>query len=260
MITKRNRRSIVAALLAGAALSGCASSTSRPRIVSHAMIDPQIEAFANANAHSLYRVFMEAEKDAYANQGDAEAQRRFMGEGFVLVKDRCRAYLTSKSNNQRGLNVWRDTFAPLTALITGVVGLVDKGDKIDNKFLLGLGLGTTAASSAIGIYEERFLFGAENVDNVRLLLDNALDVDAQEKLELPDAKLRYSKSLEHILSSQLICSPPYILDLAKKAIANGKIVPRSGKDMGGKAGGGDKANEGKPDSPDPQGVTIAPPG
>ena len=219
-------------------------------------------AYTSQEQGSLYQLFVDAADNAYpeniTDDVDPDAQRLFMQTGFDLVKDRCRAYLERKSDHQRDVNVWRDTFVPLTALATGVIGLVDQGETINNDVLVALGLLTSAATSGVEIYEERFLFGAENVNSVRKLLDNALTVGAEEKLALPDSRLRYTKSIEHIVSNQLICSPQNILDLVKVAIENGNVIPRSGRQT-------DKDAEGNPVPPadnavvpEPAGVTVAP--
>ena len=45
-------------------------------------------------------------------------QRAFMEAGFALILARCNGYILAKSDRQRGVNVTRDAFAPITALAT----------------------------------------------------------------------------------------------------------------------------------------------
>jgi len=103
-----------------------------------------------------------------------------MDAGFALIQARCNAYILAKADNQRQVNVWRDTFAPITALLTGAVALIAKGDQTNNDALTIFSLGTSAATAGFRIYEQRFLFSAENVNSVRLLVLKALSDNASE--------------------------------------------------------------------------------
>lgn len=266
MRTITYRLAVIGAMAFG--LSACTGTVHRPRIISNSVIDPEVREaatlYTGKKQGSVFQLFVDAAENAYpkaiTDPVKTDAQRIFMQTGFDLVKDRCRAYLDRKSDSQRSVNIWRDAFAPLTALATGAIGLVDNGETVDNEVLVALGLASSAATSGIKIYEERFLFSADNVNSVRKLLDTALTTDAEEKMELPDSRLRYTKSVEYIVSNQLICSPQNILELVQKAIENGNVVRKSRQPP--------TANDdGTPDPPavdagvaEPEGVTVAPVG
>lgn len=158
---------------------------------------------------------------------DPVKQRAFMDAGFALIQARCNIYILSKADNQRRVNVWRDTFAPITALLTGAVALIGKGEDTSNDALTALSLGTSAASAGFRIYEQRFLFGAENVNSVRLLILKALADNAMEASKTVDAKLTYSQSVTHLLNNQAVCSPGHILQLVSEAIEAGEVVSKN---------------------------------
>ncbi|KQN25338.1 hypothetical protein ASE86_03595 [Sphingomonas sp. Leaf33] len=147
-----------------------------------------------------------------------------MDAGFALIQARCNRYILAKADNQRRVNVWRDTFAPITALLTGAVALIGSGDDTSNDALTALSLGTSAASAGFRIYEQRYLFGAENVNSVRLLILTALADNASKASKTDDAKLTYSQSVTHLINNQAICSPGHILQLVSEAIEAGKVV------------------------------------
>lgn len=155
---------------------------------------------------------------------DPRKQRAFLESGFALIQARCNGYILSKSDNQRQVNVWRDTFAPVTALLTGAVALLGKGGDTSNDWLTALSLGTSAASAGFRIYEQRFLFGAENVNSVRLLVLKALSDNASEAGKTTDEKLTYSQTVIHLINNQAVCSPGHILQLVSEAIKAGQVV------------------------------------
>ena len=235
------KRVIRAASVMAMALSmaACASSDSRPRVISSSGVNSHIETLAKRHDSSSVRLFYQTALAAYpsdyTSEGDPAIQRLFLNRGFKLIKDRCRIYLSGKADRQRGVNVWRDLFAPITALSTGVIGIIDNGDSIDNDVLAGLGLVTGAATAGFEIYEERYLFGAQNVDAVSELIEKALDVDADQKLKYFDGQnalsagkprdLSYTSSVDFLVDNQMICSPHRILRLVNKAIKAGEIVP-----------------------------------
>ncbi|MFD1107428.1 hypothetical protein [Sphingobium olei] len=180
---------------------------------------------------------------------DTARQRAFMEAGFALILARCNGYILAKADRQRGVNVTRDAFAPITALATGIVALVSSGESVDSDVLTALSLGTTAASAGFRIYEQRFLFGAENVNSVRRLVLKALTDNADEALRKTDevAKqiaaekarggaqqnreaLSYSQAVIYLINNQSICSPGHILELVNGAISAGKIESISSTD------------------------------
>lgn len=150
--------------------------------------------------------------------------REFMRAGFAIVHFGCNAYIEGKSDRQRGSNVIRDTLAPLSALAGGIIGLAE-GETTDSDYLTALSLATSAASSGFKIYEERFLFGADNVNSVRRLVLKAQMEHANLALEDIEKSPRYDQAMIHLLNNQMKCSPGEILQMVNSAIKNGDVVP-----------------------------------
>lgn len=212
------------------ALGGCVGGEGRPQIMSSDGVNSWVKDRAARSEHSrgTLKLFVDTAELAYpasptANT-DPAIQRLFMRRGFALVKDRCRTYFSIKSSRQRTVNVWQEVFAPVTVVATGVLALVDGGETVDSDYLRALGLGIGAAEAGFKIYEEQFLFSADNVDAVRVLVENALRVDANQKLATAGSQLNYTASVEAIVGNQLICSPQQIIPLVKKAIENGRVI------------------------------------
>lgn len=222
-------------LVAILATSACARNDGRPSFISDSGVAQEV---VNANGASprsdglLFQFKLAAEEARPFTAGpnptlkanDPVKQRAFMDAGFSLIQARCNKYILAKSDNQRRVNVWRDTFAPVTALLTGAVALIGKGDDTNNDVLTALSLGTSAASAGFRIYEQRYLFGAENVNSVRLLIQKALADNALEASKTVDAKLTYSQTVTHLINNQAVCSPGHILQLVSAAIKAGDVV------------------------------------
>ncbi|MCW1430017.1 hypothetical protein [Novosphingobium sp. JCM 18896] len=186
-------------------------------------------------APGIYSQFKLAAEAAYPRDIDrppsTEIQRRFMRTGFELINVACGAYIEAKADRQRQLNVWRDAFAPITALAGGIVLLANNGEKVDSDGLTALALFTTAANAGFEIYEQRYLFGAKNVDSVRRLVLAAQVEHAGKAMELTQDDLAYTTAVLYLRENQMICSPGSILELVNKAIDAGQVqaIPTSTK-------------------------------
>ncbi|MEE9434395.1 MAG: hypothetical protein V3V15_09175 [Sphingorhabdus sp.] len=221
-------------------LCACTGTVGRPKVISQFGVNEKVTKHATEYTQSLFSRFSTAANVAYPSSVSAAAdpvtQRRFLRTGFDLIAAGCNSYFVAKSNRQRSVNVLRDSFAPITALATGLIGIADNGDTISNEFLTVLGLASSAANAGFEIYEERYLFGAENVGSVRTLIRNALSVDASAKLRRTNANLSYTQSVIDLMDNQLVCSPGKIKELVRDAIEKGNVVPI--KTSGGPADAG----------------------
>lgn len=210
------------------------SSDGRPRFISDVGISEEVNGARALPAKSdglLFQFKLAAEEarpyvlvpSAKLINNDPVKQRAFMEAGFALIQARCNSYILSKADNQRQVNVWRDTFAPVTALLTGALALISKGGGDSNDALTIFSLGTSGASAGFRIYEQRFLFGAENVNSVRLLVLKALIDNSITASKTLDKNLTYSQSVIHLINNQAVCSPAHILQLVSAAIEAGKV-------------------------------------
>ncbi len=224
------------------ALLLCACGTGgRPAFISDRGVSQEV---ANANGTDpngdglLYQfklAAIAAKPYSSANQlvtNDPVKQRAFMDAGFALIYARCNSYILAKSDNQRTVNVWRDTFAPITALLTGALALTSSGEDTNKDLLTALSLGTSAATAGFRIYEQRYLFGAENVNSVRRLILKALNDNAIEASKTENSKMTYSQAVVHLVNNQSVCSPGHILELVNGAIKTGEVVSIKSDDSG----------------------------
>jgi hypothetical protein len=156
---------------------------------------------------------------------DAGKARTMLTTGFALAQLRCDDFFWAKSRNQGIAKTARSTITPLVTLITGVLALQDFSTNPDKgkDYLQYLALGSAAATATINIYEEHFLFGAENVDAVRKLTMDALSEHRTAVLRSDPRE--FQSVLMHLVDHQAICRPVRILSLTRDAIKAGHVEP-----------------------------------
>jgi len=173
----------------------------------------------------LYAQLRLSEQPVTPGSGKAKPTQQqleeFRNAGFDVINQACQDYISSKAGQQRTVNVWRDSFAPITALVTGAIPIIDSGDSVKKDVLQALSLTTNAAGSFIDIYEQRFLFGTKNVESVRSLILDALNEHALKAGEV-DKNLTYGKAVLRITEHQIICSPSAISNLVTESIKAAK--------------------------------------
>lgn len=225
-------RACLAGTTALTLLASCAGQE-RPSILTPSGVSPLLARQSGGTASLIDRFLNKAAAAQPGLDGQekgSQAQREYMTSGFALVYVTCNQYLERKSDRQRQVNVWRDTFAPLTALLTGVVALADGGKTVDSDFLAAISLASTSASSGFKVYEERYLFSAENVNSVRRLILEALISNAGKSQEIGDDRLSFEQASISIIDNQVVCSPGNILELVSDAISAGKITSSKSSD------------------------------
>ena len=131
----------------------------------------------------------------------------------------------------------RDIIPPITALITGIIGLGDFSSHPGRKedYIQMLALGTAATSATLNIYDRHFLFGAENVGAVQTMALKAQSVHAQSVLK--QKNLSFEMAMQHLIDNQGQCSPQSILSLARSVIKDTKLVGTDGAPAAAGAGG-----------------------
>jgi hypothetical protein len=164
--------------------------------------------------------------------------------GFTLVKSRCDDFFAEKASNQGRVRLARSVLEPLSTAITSVFAVVDLGSESDESDALALlAAGTTLARAGIDIYEEQFLFDADNIAAVRGLTIRALDSSQQEILARDLAT--FDVAVRQLTDHQNICTPANILLLVRAAIDTGEIAPRErgGTDQQQREGGASGADD-----------------
>ncbi|MEM1133123.1 MAG: hypothetical protein AAGH53_09310 [Pseudomonadota bacterium] len=165
--------------------------------------------------------------------------REMLQTGFTLVSVRCNDYFAAKGGGQTGVRTARSLIAPLVAVLTGIIALRDFNDADQQQdFLEIVTLASTGTFAALAIYEEQFLFGAENIDAVRELTADGLSTHRTEVLK--KSQINFDVAVRQLIDHQMICTPANILELTKAAIKAGDVKPR---------------NPGEPDAADP--LTLA---
>jgi hypothetical protein len=149
----------------------------------------------------------------------------FMNAGYELIYADCTAYFAHMGRNQGRSRLGRDVIGPIGNLITGIISIVRFEDSGTRDNLLGsLALATTTGTAALDIYDQHFLFGADNIDVVQQLIQRALKRHATETFQATHDT--FGKAVNHLEDNQAICRPPRILTLVRQAIAAGEVEAR----------------------------------
>jgi hypothetical protein len=152
--------------------------------------------------------------------GNAAQQRQFMAAAYTMIYADCNDYFAHMGRRQSASRIIRSSIAPLTTLLTGLLTLSNFKNGTDEKHLLTLlTLGANAGTSGLDIFDENFLFGANNIDAVtKALVEHA-------KETLKKRQPTFDQAVINVLDNESICRPPQIMRLTREAIANGNITP-----------------------------------
>jgi hypothetical protein len=151
-----------------------------------------------------------------------ESYNNFMRAGFSLIYIRCNQYFDGKGTDQARSNLLRDLIAPISAVVTGIFALhTYKNADNANHDIAVLALGTNTAISALDVYSRNFLFGAENIESVRSMVNEELNSHSTKALTLQPNNIEEA-SLQ-ITDNERICLPSHILMSTRAAIAAGKF-------------------------------------
>lgn len=160
-----------------------------------------------------------------ADTSDAEKAGAMLESGFTLVKVRCNDYFAQKGASQEKTRLTRSLIAPVTALITSVFAVVNfSSEREESDYLALLAAGTTFANAGLRIYEEQFLFNADNISSVRGLTMRALDT--HRTAIAATQGLTFDVAIRQLTDHEMICTPASILDLTREAIDKGAVRPR----------------------------------
>lgn len=239
--TKICRRILASASIA-MLMTGCASSTSfegPPRLVRLAHVDGGVArqfdcengrltstSTVNPQTNNLGYRFSAATCAAFDRPDDATAQRAMLEAGFTVVQVRCNDFFYQRAGNQTRAQVGRSLIAPVTAALTGIVGLINfKGEGRSDDVLAGLSIATAFATSSLNVYEEQFLFNANNINAVRGLTMRALSTHRAQTIT--DNPTTFDQTIRSLTDHQMICTPASILEMTRAAIDAGTVSPRT---------------------------------
>ena len=206
-------------LLAASLLAACAPQgvlTANGPVERASPPDSQFAGFAQ-----LWDAARQAGLQSAATAPRLDAQ--LLAAGFSLVYDNCTDFFRSRGRLQQNLALASDSAGSLLPLASGALGIAGgAGNAIAVIGLAGGGL-----NSSIDLVASDFLFGGENVDNVRVLTLNALSAhqNTVHGLARTDpADVDFDWVANQITDDQSVCEPPHILALTRQAIARGNVV------------------------------------
>jgi hypothetical protein len=216
-VTVRGVSTSLNALVMAVALTGCAGQLSGvPRVMDTAGVVQSSPP--RAQDIDLRSRFKDSVDTAVRmnTPGDVAIMVR---RGNLLARANCDDFFTDAALLQRRTNLAHDTIAPVLGVITAVLAL--RGVSNSDNTLKILSIGSTAALAGISLIDQHFLFGAENIKEVRDLTFQALDVHAAAIEAL--APQTFDAGVQQIIDHQVICTPASILGLTKQAIAAGRV-------------------------------------
>lgn len=166
---------------------------------------------------------------AIAAQDSQDATKDMLESGITLVKVRCTDFFAAKRANQSRARLTRSLIQPLTVAVTSTFAVLNFGsEQRESDALALLAAGNALATAGLDIYEDQFLFGAENVTSVEAMTLRAL---AAHETDILNANLTsFNRGVRALLDHQNICTPGNILNLVQASIDAGNFRARRTSD------------------------------
>lgn len=222
-------------------LAGCYGSDGPPQIVTANGVAPRkAPPVGTTVTGSLVTAFQQTALDAAPPESVARASgaavtpetvaeiaarkvaaAKMLEAGFALVDADCNDFFVVRKRDQTRSNVARSSIAPISAALGGIIGLVNFKENDADRYITALALGTAVAKASLDIHTEHFLFGADNVQDVRDLTFKGIAA-SEEKIrdKKPDD---YYAVIRLLIGHQDVCTPGNIARLAKAAIKAGEV-------------------------------------
>ena len=146
-----------------------------------------------------------------AGLNEEKANRLLAISGVSLIQVNCNEYFNEMGRNQRNSSVLRDLIAPVTAAINAAISLhlFSSVEAVNQNIQLGFGAISATGTSALDIYDRRFLFDSDNIAVVRSNTMAALSKNADETLSnVPSDFVQVIARLQQV---ENFCTPPEIL-------------------------------------------------
>ena len=186
---------------------------------------PDAPGKGSAQLNNLELNFSRLVCRSLADSGNATKAADMLQGGATLVKVRCNDYFAAKGTSQEKARLTRSLIAPVSALFTSVFAVVNfSSEKRESDYLALLAAGSTFANAGLKIYEEQFLFNADNINSVRGLTMRALDT--HRAAILAASPLTFDTAIRQLTDHEMICTPASILDLTRSAIDTGTVKAR----------------------------------
>jgi hypothetical protein len=170
---------------------------------------------------NLSHHFYDLACSSFRSPNDPVLARRMIDHGVTVNRMRCNDFFAERAANQMRERVVRGSVAPVSALITGIIGVATFDSDADRERAIEiLGIGQSATIAGLELYESEFLFGSDNINSVRTLTMRALDAHGASIL---NENVGFYGAARHLIDHQMICTPANILELSQTAIREGRI-------------------------------------
>lgn len=183
---------------------------------------------------------------SFTKQDDKKLAGEMVNSGITLVRTRCSDFFAAKQSNQARTRLVRSLIQPLTIAVTSTFSVINFGsEQRESDALALLAAGNALAGAGLEIYEDQFLFGADNVYSVQALTMRALSAH-QADIQKSDPS-NFDAGVRMLLDHQSICTPGNILELVRAAIDKGDFRARQAPSGGDQpatqvqTGGGEEA-------------------
>ena len=141
---------------------------------------------------------------------------------MTLNQLRCNDFFAQRGANQTRERVLRSTVAPVSALLTGIIGIVAfSSDASRQEAIQILGISHSATIAGLELYESEFLFGASNINSVRTLTMRSLD---EHSTVILAENVGFYTAVRRLIYDQMLCTPANILELTQTAIREGRVA------------------------------------
>jgi len=211
-------RHIVFLIFTAAPLAGCAGQLDGvPRVIDKTgPVQPSPATYAPTD---LRQRFSRAVWASAAAPGDQTLAESMVSSGMVLARANCDDFFVTEAHLQRRADLAHDTIAPVISLLTSIVALSSAADH--DRYIRMLSIGSTTALAGISLVDQHFLFGAENIKEVRDLTFQAVDV--HEAAIEAQGTANFEAGVQQLIDHQVVCTPSNILLMTKQAIAAGQV-------------------------------------
>lgn len=159
---------------------------------------------------------------AAAHLRSEESIRNMIRSGAMIIRGNCRRYFSEKGSGQQRSRVMRAGVAPVSAVLTGALGLINMGESEREDLLQVLAIGSSAGAAGLDIYDQHFLFDADNIAGVETLTLGA--IATHRDLAIKQKELTFQDGIQHLMDIQAICAPAHILMLVRGSIESSKLV------------------------------------
>lgn len=216
---------IVGVLIMSATITGCYGFQGPERIMSS---DSQPINLPLSNIDMFINDFVTAQSFRDSDPlADNPHVTPLLRSGFMYNYTFCESWFNQMVQNQRRSQIVRGVIPPITTLITGLIGLGDFSNNPGTKedFVASLAIGSAATNAGLNIYDQHFLFGAENFGAVKALALRAQSTHADQVLR--QTNVTFEDARQHLIDNQANCSPDMIMTLARDVMANAPLSART---------------------------------